>query len=258
MTAAPTKGSGVTAGGLFVGGLWLVWAILLAGGLWAGYSSLEAGSFLRQWGRLGSSFTLVWAGWVWLANCRGTTAARYALLIAIGMTLGALGDVFMAGLLQSAVPLPDPALGGIAAFGLGHVAYITACWVARRRCDLKSPAAWWGSVLAWQLVGLVSWYFIVYPTGEEKLLILRWPALVYTLLLACTAGVSMALALQEKRFAILSLGAALFLLSDVVLAWGMFNDPLKYQTLAVWIPYGVGQMMIVYGIVTARGALCRG
>ncbi len=53
---------------------------------------------------------------------RDTTAATFAMLIAIGMTLGFLGDLFMGQLL----PVQGYVLWGMGSFGLGHVAYIVA------------------------------------------------------------------------------------------------------------------------------------
>ncbi|QDU42735.1 YhhN-like protein [Symmachiella dynata] len=241
-------------GGPFV--VWLVWGALLCGGLLAGNLPLDDASGWSEWGRLGSSVLLVVAAWLFFLRGRATAASRYLLLIAIGMTLGALGDFFMAGRLQTLIKLPNPALGGIAAFGLGHAAYIAACLDAHKRAGLKSRAARWEALLIWQLIGLVGWYFIVYPTEVDRLQLLRWPALVYTLLLACTAGMAMSLAVQDRRFSLLTIGAALFLLSDLILAWGMFHGSFPYSREAVWIPYGGGQMLIVYATTTARAALC--
>lgn len=231
--------------------LWWVWAVMLIGGLAADHFGSALGS---QFGRLGSSVVLVVAGWMWFGICRGTAAGRYTLLIAVGMTLGAIGDFFMAGRLQALITLPNPALGGMAAFGLGHIIYITGCFVARRRAQLNSASAMWGSIIAWQIISAIGWYLVVFLSTKESTQLLIWPALPYSQLLAGTAGVATGLAVQNRKFALLAVGAALFLISDLILAWGMFRDPFPFRTLAVWGPYGGGQMMIVYAIVTARSA----
>ena len=94
------------------------------------------------WAFMGSSLVLVATGWVAFAVWRKSDAGRLATCIAIGMTLGAMGDFFNAGLLDF-IPLPDPVLGGIAAFGLGHVAYIAGCIGLGRRLNwyTTSPSA---------------------------------------------------------------------------------------------------------------------
>jgi uncharacterized membrane protein YhhN len=80
---------------------------------------------------------------------------------------------------------------------------------------------------------------------------LVWPALGYTLLLAGTAGVTAGVALQERRLFPLALGAALFLTSDLILAFELFRGPFAYDTACVWLTYGPGQMLIVFSILAA-------
>jgi len=172
----------------------------------------------------------------------------FALLVAVGMTLGTVGDFFNAGLLDF-IPLPDPVLGGIAAFGLGHIAYIAGCFNLARRAGLTCPRALAAGVIAWQLVGVVGWYFVAMQGTEGRALV--WPALPYSLLLAGTAGVTSGLALQERRLAGLALGAALFLASDLILAFGLFRGSFAHQTECVWMTYGPGQMLIVFSTLSA-------
>ena len=112
--------------------LWFVWAGLLAAAMVIGNVSGSHASGLATALRMGSSVALVVTAWMAFALWRQAAAGRFALLIAIGMTLGTIGDFFNAGLLNF-VPLPDPVMGGIAAFGLGHIAYIAGCvYLARR------------------------------------------------------------------------------------------------------------------------------
>jgi uncharacterized membrane protein YhhN len=147
------------------------------------------------------------------------------------------------------VPLPDPVLGGIVAFGLGHIAYITGCVNLARRAGLTDRRVIAGALIVWQLVALVGWYFVAVQGTEARALV--WPALPYSLLLAATAGITSALALQERRFAGLALGGALFLASDLILACELFRGPFSHQTECVWLTYGPGQMLIVFSSITA-------
>jgi hypothetical protein len=233
--------------------LWFIWAGLLTAamvlGQFGGHSSSAATA-----ARMGSSIALVVTGWTAFAIWRGAAVSRFDLLIAIGMTLGAIGDFFNAGLLNF-IPLPDPVLGGIAAFGLGHIAYITGCVHLGRQAGLGDRGAMLAAIVAWQLVGIVGWYFVVMNGTENRDLV--WPALPYSLLLAGTAGVTSGLALQERRLAWLALGAALFLASDLILAFGLFRGGFAYQTESVWLTYGPGQMLIVFSTISAALVLAR-
>jgi hypothetical protein len=60
------------------------------------------------------------------------------------------------------------------------------------------------------------------------------------------------LALQQGQFTWLAIGAALFLISDLILAAQLFND-LSFPLIGdvIWLTYGPGQMLIVYSAATA-------
>ncbi len=234
-------------------GLWVLWALLLGGAMLAGNVDRHSGT-LATAGRMGSSIVLVVTGWWAWGLWRRTAAGPYDLAIAIGMTLGTIGDFFNAGLL-SFVPLEDGTLGGIAAFGLGHIAYIAGCIYLAIRAGLTDRRAITISVLGWQLVGVVAWYFVAMQGTEGRALV--WAALPYSLLLAGTAGITGGLALQTSRLFPLALGAALFLASDLILAFGLFRGSFPFQTEAVWLTYGPGQMLIVFSVLAVAGLLSR-
>src|SRR5689334_22724491 len=88
---------------LLLGAL-VVWALLLFGGFLFGKRNAEGTRRMPTWTRMASSFTLVVAGWLWYAFTRETGVGDYALLIAVGMSLGFLGDLFLAPLF----PIPQP------------------------------------------------------------------------------------------------------------------------------------------------------
>ena len=233
-------------------GLLLLWAVLLFGGFIFG-SAGEASRRMPTWTRMASSATLVVAAFSWYAFSRGTPAGGYAMLIAIGMTFGFLGDLALAGLL----PGGRNVIGGIAAFGIGHIFYIAAFLRYSNQAGLDVPRRW--SALAVGLrIGLVGWFFIVYrgaaATGEG-VTVIHWIALPYALLLATTAGLATGLALADGRFIPLAVGAALFLISDLILAGDMFSG-LSFPLIGdvIWLTYGPAQMLIVYsvGYVLAR------
>lgn len=228
--------------------LLIAWAFLLFSGLWAAPEPGRLGRMPRR-RRMLSSLVLVAAGWSLAFFSRDTQAASFAALIALGMTLGFSGDLFMANLL----PGPQPVLGGMAAFGLGHVAYIAAGVGASATYGLDAVAPRALAWATWLAVGLVGWYVAV-MRGERRTL-LHWMALPYALLLSSTAGIATGLAIQSRLFAAFALGGALFLLSDLILAAGLFSGwhhPRRDDI--IWLLYGPGQMLIVYGVMIVLSA----
>lgn len=227
--------------------VWLIpWAGLLFGGFIFGTADPQKTRRMPTWTRLASSLVLVVAAWVWL----GLNRDSYSLLIAAGMTLGFIGDIFMARLL----PVKEPVLGGMAAFGLGHIAYIAAFLFLSQRADLAAAGPRYGAWLVWLLLGVMGWYLVVFRGRRPTPL--HWAALPYSLLLASTAGFATGLALQNAAFIPLAIGAALFLLSDLILATQLFNH--SYFPLigdVVWLTYGPAQALIVYSMATAAPLL---
>ncbi len=216
-----------------------LWAVLLFGGFLFGRPDAEGLRRMPLSTRLLSSVVLVVAGWSWYAFARETAAGRYALAIALGMSLGLLGDIAMAGLL----PFGNRVIGGILAFGLGHIAYIVGLLGLGAGRQWPAPVIWW-------VVGLVGWYGFV--QHGRPLTVLREAALVYALLLATTAGLATALAWQRPDFIPLAMGAGLFFLSDLILAGQLFAG-LRFPLIGdvVWLTYGPGQMLIVFSVGTA-------
>lgn len=234
-------------------GLLVLWALLLFGGFAFGTLNEERTRRMPTWTRLGSSLALVVAAWSWYVFTLGSAVSALSLYLAIGMTLGCLGDLFLAGVF----PLPQPVLGGIAAFGLGHIAYIVGLLqFGSQQPGLDLPGPRWGAWVAWLVIGFVGWYGIVFRGSKPTLL--HRAALPYALLLASTAGVATGLAVQEPAFIPLALGAALFFASDLILAAQLFNHrhfPLIGDV--IWLTYGPAQALIVYSVASALAVVGR-
>ena len=223
--------------------MWLAWAGLLFGGLVLGRSRPDEKRRMPIWTRIGSSIALAFAAWGWFVAIRHEPANGYALFIALGMSLGLLGDLFMASLL----PVSQPTLGGIGAFALGHVAYCAAFLRLSAQASLTAPLPRFLSWSLWLFIGLTGWYFAAYR-GERPGL-LHWAALPYSLLLASTAGLATGIALQTSTFITAALGGALFLLSDLLIAGRLFKKlHWRYLDDVIWLTYGPAQMFIVYSV----------
>jgi len=215
-----------------------LWALLLFGGFIFGQPDAAHSQRIPTWMRMASSAVLVVAAWSWWLA--GVQDKGMALLIAVGMSLGFLGDLFMAGLL----PAAPRVLWGMGAFGLGHVAYIAAFMRLANVLGLTANGPRLAAWLAWLLIGAVGWYLVVFRGQQATAL--HWAALPYALLLASTAGLASGLALQARTFIPLALGGALFLTSDLILAAQLFNG-LSFALIGsvIWLTYGPAQALIV-------------
>ncbi len=225
----------------------ILWACFLFGGFLFGKTNSKSNRRMPTWTRMASSMTLVIASWSWFIFTRTSPVIAFSLLIAIGMMFGLIGDLFLA----QVIPLSQPTFGGIAAFGLGHIAYIIAMLQFGNQSGLDAPAPRWAALCLWLLIGLCGWYFVIFRGNKPTSLHIA--ALAYTLLLSSTAGFATDLALQSPAFVPMAIGGGLFLLSDLILAAQLFND-LQFPLIGdvVWLTYGPAQMLIVFAV---NGAL---
>lgn len=221
-----------------------IWAILLFGGFLFGRG--DTTRRMPTWTRITSSFVLVIAAWSWFAFSRGSSVVTFALLIALGMSLGFIGDLFMADLLSDGRSV----IGGMVAFGLGHILYISAILTISNQLGLNAALPRWGALIAWLFIGALGWTFVVFR--GQRATTLHWAALPYALLLAGTAGFATGLALQAAAFVPLATGAVLFLLSDLILAAELFNSArFPFIGDVIWLTYGPAQALIVYSVGAA-------
>lgn len=235
---------------LWLSVLLVLWAALLFGGFLFGKFQAAQNRRMPTWTRIASSAVLVAAAWAWWWIAHEGAGGAFTRWIAVGMTCGFLGDLFMAGLLA----VRQPTLGGMAAFGLGHVAYITAFVGLGNQAGLHAAGPRWGGWAAWLLIGLLGWYLVVYR--GQRATMLHWAALPYALLLASTAGFATGLALQAATFVPLALGGGFFLLSDLILAGQLFSG-LRFRLIGdvVWLTYGPAQALIVFSAASALRVL---
>lgn len=223
----------------------LIFLLLWAGFLFGGYFLGDADPYQRipRWCRMNASLALVGGAWslVGLQLWPGTT--QPLVLLALGMVFGLVGDLFLAELM----PGPKPnVLAGMGAFATGHVLYISASLAFARELGLGSENTFpWG----WGIMGIVGgicWYVVVFrPAATPGLL--HYVALPYALLLSMTVGSGLGLTLQQWRFFPFLIGAALFLFSDLLIAYELFNERrLPRHNDIVWLTYSPGQALIVF------------
>ncbi|MCA9914478.1 MAG: lysoplasmalogenase [Anaerolineae bacterium] len=219
----------------------LLWAALLLGGFIFGKPTKSNPRRMPRMTRLASSFVLVAGAWFWFAVSQGTRIDLMAFWFAVGMTCGLVGDIFLARVDGS----DNDLLYGMISFALGHIAYVIGIVQVSHHFDQWT---WLLDVLAtWWAIGSVGWLLIVFL--RNKITPLHFAALPYSLLLANTGGFAAVLAMHDSSFSLIVLGAALFLLSDAILALKLFRqwDPPLLDDF-VWLTYGPGQMLIVFGV----------
>jgi len=168
--------------------------------------------------------------WVWSAS------GAYAGLISAGLLLSAAGDVLLEGGGERSF------MTGLVAFLGAHVAYITAF---TSRTTALEP--WWavpvavygGAVLAWLWPHIASLRMAVL-LYVVLLCAMVWRAAVFSFAPAGPGGAWVAAA-----------GAALFALSDTLLAHARFVRSWRYSHVAVMIFYWMGQLGIACSVFTA-------
>jgi hypothetical protein len=224
----------------------ILWAGLLFGGFVFGKTDSQQEQRMPTWTRIGSSCMLVIAAWSWCAFTRHDSLAPFNVLFAVGITLGLVGDIALAGLFR----IKQSTLAGLAAFGAGHIAYIAAFGIVAAHLGDIRPGLFTITLIAWLLVGALGWYIVVFRNSQATLL--HRLALLYTLLLAGVAGVATALAVQAHTFVPAAIGATLFFCSDLILAAQLFRN-LHFPFIgdAIWFTYGPGQLLILTALNSA-------
>lgn len=204
---------------------------------WFAYSWHDHGDWLRSAIKTSALAPLAL---FWLAT---SLLARDPLwIMALGLLLGALGDLLLSR------PGERAFLAGMAAFGLGHLAYAGGLFHRSAELGLvpMSGEQVWALVLLALLV-LVTERWLAPRTGR-----LLWPVRAYVGLIALMALAAILLP-PAAGATELRIGAALFLLSDLLLALRLFvpRGPPARALLgaALWPVYIIGQLSLFWGSI---------
>ncbi len=167
-----------------------------------------------------------------LAGAADTAFGRWLLL---ALALGGVGDVLLLG------DSSRRFAGGLAAFLLGHLAYLASFVLA----GLDRPAwAWVGAGIV--LVSLVVGRRILPGALAESGAALGIAVATYMLVIG-----AMAVAGWATGLLLVGLGVSLFLLSDTVLATGRFVQPRPWTPLVTMVTYHGAQALIVLGLLAS-------
>lgn len=165
-----------------------------------------------------------------------------ALWFGIGIILSMFGDIFL--MLKN-----EQFLAGLVAFLLAHLAYIIGFNQSLPPLDL------FGLLMA-VILGLIAAQIYkriaagLAKQGKESL---QKPVFAYTAIIAImllSALLTFSRSDWSKNAAtIVSIGATLFLISDVLLAWTKFIQPIKNGRVKNIAAYHLGQIILIYGVV---------
>ncbi len=165
-----------------------------------------------------------------LAGATDSTAGRWLVL---ALLLGLVGDVF---LLQDA---PNRFVGGLAAFLVGHLAYVASFVTV----GLDRPVlGWLGAAVL--LVALVVGRRILPGAVADGGVGLAAAVAVYMAVIGAMAVTGWATGRP-----LVGLGASLFVVSDTVLALGKFVQPRPWTSVVVMVTYHLAQALIVAGLL---------
>ncbi|ABI78088.1 putative membrane protein [Hyphomonas neptunium ATCC 15444] len=158
-------------------------------------------------------------------------------LLVAGLAACTVGDAFLAGKAERWL------LPGMAAFFLGHVCYVALFWSAGQVSgDLMNYLA--RGVLVFAGAGYVFW--LSPSLGPMRAAVLAYAAVILVMGAAAIA--------LPPGYALVLVGALMFIASDAILAHELFRRPpgetsRLLPSISLWNLYFFGQMMITLGFL---------
>lgn len=187
--------------------LLIVWAALLVGGFLF-RKSPTAERLVPPWVHAASALSLLLLAWYgYLLTRAGTDSARYAFVVAAGLTFAIPGGLLLAGAASSIRTRI-----GFSASALGHLLFIAAF----ARFGTASGSQLWLLLCLWLAIGgLVCRAVLTQARDLESRLAAA--AVAYLILLFTTTGLGTGLALTRSLFGPLAAGVVLLLLGELSL-----------------------------------------
>ena len=207
------------------------------------FAALEALALWKYWHRLEyiAKPAVMVVLFIWLLTSVGMNGAL--IWFGLGILFSLLGDVLLM------ISLDRMFLPGLVAFLLAHVAYVIGFNI-----PLPLFSAW--SLIFAFMVGLGGTRIIrriVDSLASSGNVRMRTPILIYSLVISLMLLSAMMkltdITWSANASALVSLGALLFYLSDIVLAWNKFVAPIQHgRTYNIGL-YHLGQITLIAGVI---------
>ena len=206
----------------------LIWLLPAAAALLDWYAVAREDKALERVAKPATLLSLIVAALV-----LGALDADGGRWLLVALAFGLVGDVFLLGKSDARFR------GGLAAFLVGHLAYVV-CFA-----DVGLPRPGW----SWLGLLAVAGAFVItrqvvpatYRHGGAAMAV---PVAVYTVVIA-----AMLISAWWTGLPLVAAGATVFVCSDSVLALHRFVRPLPHADLVVMITYHLGQALIVAGLL---------
>jgi uncharacterized membrane protein YhhN len=211
------------------------------------FAALESLALFKKWPRLEyiakPAVMVILFSWLWMS----TGLKDVSLWFGAGIFLSLVGDILLM------ISLDRLFLPALVVFLLAHVAYLIGF-------NIPVPEiSAWGIILA-VMVGLGGMRIIrriisaLAARGQERMQI---PIIVYgtviSLMLLSAFMKSADLSWSTGAAALVGVGAFLFYLSDITLAWNKFVSPIRYGRIYNIGMYHLGQIALIAGVIAHFG-----
>jgi len=183
--------------------------------------------------------------WIWLYT--GTGLQGNSLWFGLGILLSLVGDVILVN------PSDRMFLLGLIAFLFTHVFYLIGF-----KEKLLNLTAWSFVLMFFIFInGLRLTRRIVGAMRAKQQNSLVSPVIVYSLVISLMLYAAMSTifdpAWTTRAAFFVSVGAFLFYLSDLILAWNKFVSPLTNAPMLNIFPYYLGQISLIAGVISQYG-----
>jgi len=158
------------------------------------------------------------------------TSGHTRLLLLITLVFSAAGDILLA------LTFENSFLFGLGAFLIAQIFYQIHFWPYRNWKRWK-----------WLPIGAVVLFaLVILNLLLPKLDKMQIPVLIYMLVI-CLMAISAVMAVNKQHKAMY--GAIIFLVSDTLIAWNLFLEPVAYASYWIMFTYYLAQYCLVCGLI---------
>ena len=212
------------------------------------FAALESLALWKQWTRLEylakPAVMIILFLWLWTSIGLGDSSLWFGLGILLSLT----GDVLLM------ISLDRLFLAGLAAFLLAHLAYLVGFNI-----PIPEISAWGFFVAV--IIGLGGARVIrriITPLPVKGQARMRMPVIVYGVVISLVLLSAMMkltdITWNTSAAVLVGMGAFLFYISDIILAWHKFVAPIQHGRIYNIGAYHLGQIMLIAGVIAQLGS----